>query len=704
MTGILLAESVSKIFNALVGYIEKFSNYMTLEYLLYGSVGLLVLTLLITWIRTGFTYEAKLLNKTKKLNKYLAKKQNIDENNLIEFNDKMKQVPKVVRHNWQEYMLNRDKPSKYINCDTCIDIPTRISSYQTSVKICKIFISIICGLTFIFGLGNFYSITGRSAYAVFFQVLIVPILLFVLGMLFVSFLSARHTAIMADLYYNFQQFEKNLDRACKTLPEVIDYEVLFTKKEIKENIPALQEYLEKAEAAEKKRKEDEAMTSLVGENYDFEELGVDSSLLLERAMKESEKYLNVKRNFSERIRAKEQEKINYQKNFDEVTKDFERKAQASREIINSVSDQINQTTVKIEANYLKKKLNEEQARYQQYEKDYDLASTRFQKEQQDIQYEIDKFNDEIKRRKEQATDNMLAEGKTYVNKIYGQVTETVLKQNQPILDETQAKIDELNEQVNKLNATIAEKDNTILEKEKVIEETKQELNVRLAELEAVKNLREYMTSEEFRQRLAMSKKELKQMRNQDREAFKYVKKEMKEPVEQRLADAESEEQQEKEANVTVVKLEDNQNNEDNGNVSVVKLEDSTNEDNNVQVVKLPEEPQVQEEPEVKVVKLPEEVEEEKEEKIDELKELTKDIEVENKKLREKEEELNSQIEEVKPRKSSNANADALKERMAKLNAKTKKPVAEAPKTRTTASTTKSSSSKVPTFTMPKIKK
>ena len=708
MTSILLSESVTKVFNALVSYIEKFSNFMTLEYLLYGSLGLMVLTLLITWIRTSFTYEAKLLSKTKKLNKYLAKKQNIDENNLIEFNDKMKQVPKVVRHNWQEYMLNRDKPSKYINCDNCIDIPTRISSYQTSIRICKIFISIICGLTFIFGLGNFYSITGRSAYAVFFQVLIVPVLLFVLGMLFISFLSARHTAIMADLYYNFQQFEKNLDRACKTMPEVIDYEVLFTKKEIKENIPALQEYLEKSEAAEKKRKEEEAMTNLVGENYDFEELGVDSSLLLERAMKESEKYLNVKRNFSERIRAKEQEKINYQKNFDEVTKDFERKAQASREIINSVSDQINQTTVKIEANYLKKKLNEEQARYQQYEKDYDLASSRFQKEQQDIQYEIDKFNDEIKRRKEQATENMLAEGNTYVNKIYGQVTETVLKQNQPLIDETQAKIDDLNEQINKLNATIQEKDNVIAEKEKAIEETKQELNVRLSELEAVKNLREYMTSEEFRQRLTMSKKELKQLKNQDREAFKYVKKEMKLPVEERLQDdSQSEEEQEKEANVTVVKLEDKVENND----ADVKAKDETSNDNNanengnVKVVKLPEENEV---PEVKVVKLPEEnvkeeskeesKEEAKEEKIDELKELTKDIEAENEKLREREQELSSQIDEVKPKN----NANALKERMAKLNAQTKK--AATKKATTSKTSTRASSSKVPTFTMPKIKK
>jgi hypothetical protein len=131
------------------------------------------------------------------------------------------------------------------------------------------------------------------------------------------------------------------------MPEVIDFEILFTKKEIKENIPALQEYLEKSEALEKKRKEEEAMLSLIGENYDFEELGVDSSLLLERAMKESEKYLNVKRNFSERMRAKEQEKINFQKNFDEVTKDFERKAQAVGKLSITLANKLTKQQLKL---------------------------------------------------------------------------------------------------------------------------------------------------------------------------------------------------------------------------------------------------------------------------------------------------------------------------------------------------------------------
>lgn len=686
------------IFNTLVNYIKKFSNLATLEYLLYGSIALLVLTIVITWIRTSATYESKLLSKVKKLNKYLAKKQNIDDSNLVEFNDKMKTVPKVVRHNWQEYMLNRDKPSKYLNCGTCIELPTRVSAFSSSIRISRIFISIICFLTFILMLGNFYDETGYSAYLIFFQVLIVPILLFVLGNLFIAFLNARHTAVMSDLYFNFQQFEKNLDRACKTLPEVIDYEILFTKKEIKDNIPALQEYLDKAEAINKAKKELESITDIVGENYDFEELGVDSSLLLERAMKESEKYLNVKRNFSERIRAKEQEKVNYQKNFDEVTKDFERKAQASREIINSVSDQINQTTVKIEANYLKKKLNEEQARYQQYEKDYDVANTRFQKEQEDIQYEIDKFNEEIKRRKDQATENMLSEGKTYVNKIYGQVTETVIKQNQPLIDEMQAQIDSLKEEIEKLNNEISEKDTLLSDKDQQIAKKEQELNVNLAELEAVKTLREYVTTVEFRERLAMSKKELKNASKEDRKEFKRVRREMKQTVRDRVEDGSSDyEEPETIDNVTVVTLQD---------TNPVPVENTVEENEGVQVVRLPDDtPTVTEEPHeenaqdnaqeevqenVTVVKLPE-VEEAPAEvhdtTYDEVSAISKDIEEVNEKLRESQSELSAQIGEA-PETDENIN-EQLREKMVKLNKKTKEVVAKQKSTRSKAATTSS---------------
>jgi uncharacterized membrane protein len=157
---LLSSEETNKMFNTIAQRIKDLSEKISLEYILYGCGALLLLTLIVTFVRLSATYEEKLLSKVKKLNAYLNKKQNIDENNLVEFNNKMKQVPKTVRHNWQEYMLYRDRPSKYLNCATCIDIPTRASTYMSTIRIFRIVTVIISLLAFILGLGTFYDITG----------------------------------------------------------------------------------------------------------------------------------------------------------------------------------------------------------------------------------------------------------------------------------------------------------------------------------------------------------------------------------------------------------------------------------------------------------------------------------------------------------------------------------------------------------------
>ena len=62
------------------------------------------------------TYESKLLRHVSGFNKYFKKNPFINEDNLVEVNQKFKQVPKVLRYCWHEYMLNRDRqPSEYIN-------------------------------------------------------------------------------------------------------------------------------------------------------------------------------------------------------------------------------------------------------------------------------------------------------------------------------------------------------------------------------------------------------------------------------------------------------------------------------------------------------------------------------------------------------------------------------------------------------------
>ena len=146
-----------------------------------------------------------------------------------------------------------------------------------------------------------------------------------------------------------------------------------------QNAPSLKEIL-KAEEAE--------LNANHFENFNFEPVGVESALLLDRAMSEGERYFNFKRGLTERINSKETEMFNYQKKFDEVTKEYERKSQAVRENMASINEQLNATSVKIEANYLKKRYNEEQQKQQQLEKDYEYAQINFTKQQQEMEQSI----------------------------------------------------------------------------------------------------------------------------------------------------------------------------------------------------------------------------------------------------------------------------------------------------------------------------
>ena len=502
---------LANIFNSLSEFFQELGNYITFDYLVLGGLGLLLLTIIVSVIRTSKTYEVKLLKNITKLNKYFIKNPYVNDENIVELNEKMKSVPRTLRYCWQEYMLNRDKsPSEYMNTNTCIDQPAKTSAYANTATTCGIFTVVISILTLILGFAGKVANDQIRFNVLFFEVFLVPILVLALGLLFVAFLRARHTSINADLYYSFHEFERNINKACTTMPAFIDYEVLFTKREIKEGIPVLQDYLEKREIEEKRAREEEELNATKYEYYEFDELGVENALLLERAMKESEKYLNVKRDLSQRVNSKETEMYNYQKNFDEVTKDFERKAQAARESLNQLTEQINATTVKIEQNYMRKRYTEEQTKLQQLEKDYELATSRFQKQQEEMQGEIDALKQEIERRRSIIEEAMKAECKSYANKIYGQISRTVQEQSKPYLDQISEDKANLEKTIEELKISIEEKTSELSKVSSELNIAHDQLEVKKAELEATKDLKEYLTSAEFKQSF-MSKKSTKEL-------------------------------------------------------------------------------------------------------------------------------------------------------------------------------------------------
>ena len=103
---------------------------------------------------------------------------------------------------------------------------------------------------------------------------------------------------LASLYQNFHLFNRYIDKASSTIPKYVDFEILFTRKEIQGGIPVLNEYLEKRARQEAEELEKARQNAVEHEVYNFESTGIDGSLILDRAMKESEIFLNTRQRLS----------------------------------------------------------------------------------------------------------------------------------------------------------------------------------------------------------------------------------------------------------------------------------------------------------------------------------------------------------------------------------------------------------------------
>jgi hypothetical protein len=279
-------------------------------------------------ILVGCSYENRILKSINKINSYFLNKPFITEENLVEFNLKMKKVPKVLRNNWQIYMLNReDSPSTYINANTCIDKPLRTSSIEKNIGNYTVFTVFLVLLAYVVGFRYAASdvVAAASPGQVFFVASIVPLVLVLIYTIFILIIKAAKNDIYSMLYDNFPLYERNLTKAVSTLPAYVDYEILFTKKEIKEGIPILQQYLEKRALVEQQELEKARANSVACEEYDFSELGIDGSLVLERAMKECETFISNRRRLTIECGQIQSEKDSFTKNYETAEKDYQRK-------------------------------------------------------------------------------------------------------------------------------------------------------------------------------------------------------------------------------------------------------------------------------------------------------------------------------------------------------------------------------------------
>ncbi len=472
------------LFQNIVVFFQSARESISLEYLLYIFIAIEVLTILVFSFIVHNVYELKLVRAVDKINAYLYEVKYINENNLIEFNNMMKRVPKTLRYHWQQYMLNREKnPSYYMSVENCVDRPLKTSTFSTTIKTFKYLGFAYAIVAFIISCG---WATGLATVApdYFILVFAIPLVVLLLTYIFVIILNIRKTSNANELYQTFQIFNRFIDKAVSTMPDYVDFEVLFTQQEIQRGIPVLNEYIEKRQLQEQEEMKRARENAIQHENYNFESAGEKGELVLERAMKETELFVSLRSRLEAEIQQLEGEIESLKRNFDNTTKDYQKKLQASKENSERLREQQEATTNRIENNYIRKQQADEIRKQEQIEKDQEDAQLRFNQEINNLATEIQKRKEELEEARVNVEKSMLAEYKTFANKIYKEIRDTV---NEQVKEEREELIGSREEVARELEATLAKLDK--IEKEnKVLVDKADERDAKVrAEIETEKN-------------------------------------------------------------------------------------------------------------------------------------------------------------------------------------------------------------------------
>ena len=450
------------IFNFVETYFRGIGNSMkNLDILFYVFVGLELLFVIYFLVKSHFAYRFRLICAIDKINIYLLNNSYINENNLIEFNKKMKKVPKTLRYHWQQYMLYREQsPSFYMSSNNVIEKPLRSSSVKYNIKTMKALTIIFTTLSILLSAAVLGLSQTQSSFIapVIFRLAIIPSVIIFIGSIYGIYQNARQSANLSDLYQTFHIFQRLIDKAVTTMPEYVDFEVLFTKKEIAKGIPALNEYLEKRARQEQEELEKARRNAVDHEVYDFGSVDISGSLILDRAMKETEIYLSLRNRLLAEIQQVESQIDTLKKSYDNTQREIQRKMQTAKENIDRIRMQQESSTNRIEGNYLKKQQDQEISKLTQLEKDNTEETYRFNQELEALTSEIDKKKAELEERRKYIEKAMLAEYKTYSTKVFKnllKVANEKEKEERASLSETKdsyaQKIVELKDQVQELS-------------------------------------------------------------------------------------------------------------------------------------------------------------------------------------------------------------------------------------------------------------
>ncbi|MBE7076340.1 MAG: hypothetical protein E7374_00400 [Clostridiales bacterium] len=412
-------EEVDKFFTSIPDYVAFNAIFIT-------AIALFLFTIFCVILSTTHAYEAKLIKTIDMFNSYFIDNPNINEDNLVSFNNKMKsrKVPKLLRKQWQQFVLYREhNASYYMSFENCVATPLKNSTFKRDITTMNIISYILAFASVLLRLYDYETATDIGQ--LLSQTMLTPAIILLLNYIVTIFLDLRHNAIVSDLNQNYQYFEVNIDKATRTLPEYVDYEILFEQSEIKKGIPILYAYLQKRAEEEQRELERARLRNVEHEKFNFDEAGVESSLVLERAMQEAENYMAERKKHMQDIEQINNDMTQEELNFREITKEYRRQIQVSKESFDNYKALLAEASSSIETNYLNKQQQQELDRQRNLERDYDIASENHKKLIEGYQTEIATIEGFIAEARKTLERAMMSEFETYRNKVYDEAYKAV---------------------------------------------------------------------------------------------------------------------------------------------------------------------------------------------------------------------------------------------------------------------------------------
>ena len=457
-------ETGGSVVDSIVGFLQSILEGLDMGSLLYIFGGIMVGVILLSCIRLIWCYEDRAMRAMKHINKYLKNNPKINDDNLVEFHKKMKKLPRRIRDRWQLFMLEREgSPSRYMTVEYCVKRPlynSAITMNQKQITYTSIIIaifSLIFSLSCLLpGVETVYSLGSMILLS-----LIIPAIVLIISGIYCMGLHIKYTSVNHDFYDMFTTFVRNIDKATNTMPDYVDYELLFTKKEIDKGIPVLREYLEKRAMEEQRLLEKAKKEEVNHSPYDFSSLGVNGAQLIERAVTESEKFLINKIQMQNEITELEKQLQKSDANVEEIQRDANRKLQAIKENLERLDKAMSETTNRVEINYNRRQAEAEMDKKNLLEKDLESMLNKEKVASDALKVEIQKRKETIEENKKLVEDALKSEYDTFATRVYDELNEKITRDNSEQLHEMEMTIARLKAKVKEFTRDIEKKESVI---------------------------------------------------------------------------------------------------------------------------------------------------------------------------------------------------------------------------------------------------